>query len=163
MQGCDYNTKPVFTSLPCTLASPPLPPAPPTDFPIPQSGVAVLDGSLPGATQLGCLRPGVDDGTTTSPGGKITPGDEIVIAAQCCRAGKSDPQQACVRWIGSQPAGCIAGKPPTAMTYSAAAELCAQKRHPDEPDVPLQLCSMSCAGKGCEYNSWPVYSTLPCQ
>jgi hypothetical protein len=109
------------------------------------------------------LRPGSDEYTTTSPGNELNPGDNIVIAAQCCRPGKSDPDEACVRFIDSQPAGCIAGSPPTAMTYSAAAELCAQTRHPEEPDVPLQLCTMSCAFKGCKYNDYPVYSLLPCE
>eukprot|EP00308_Calcidiscus_leptoporus_P015619 CAMPEP_0119351008 /NCGR_PEP_ID=MMETSP1334-20130426/273_1 /TAXON_ID=127549 /ORGANISM="Calcidiscus leptoporus, Strain RCC1130" /LENGTH=61 /DNA_ID=CAMNT_0007363707 /DNA_START=5 /DNA_END=187 /DNA_ORIENTATION=+ len=52
-KGCKYNDYPVFSSLPCPsppllqpAAPPPPPPAyPPTDFPIPQSGVAVLDGN----------------------------------------------------------------------------------------------------------------------
>jgi len=154
-------------SMPPVPTLPP-PAAPPADFPIPKTGVQVLDGALATPTQLACLHAGKDELTTTSFGGVQSDAPGVpgaVIAAQCCRVGKTDPSEACMRYIGANDEdGCIGGLyPPTPMTYSEAAARCAQRSKPDDAAIgTLALCNMTCANKGCFYNKSPVYSALPC-
>merc|ERR1711920_946788 len=142
------------------MGPPPLPPPSPLlplervqSSLLPLEGVQVLHGRT-GAT-LTCLRRNVDEDTRTA---KIKPGakDVMNIAAQCCLR---EPQVAdrgeskCRRYLGADPAGCIAGKPPVAMTYAEAVALCASKL--DSDGRALTLCNVSCAYSGCDYNRYP--------
>jgi len=170
-KGCGYNTWPVFSSLPCRLPppTPPTPPVPPPPsapvYPIPPLGVQVLDGGKNSPSQLGCLRPDADEGTTHSAIDRR--GATLVrpIAAQCCRVGETDPALKCKRYIGAEQddSTCIGGMPPRNTTYSEAVALCALKSDPSDPEVgALELCDISCREKGCGYNQYPVFSSLPC-
>eukprot|EP00310_Coccolithus_braarudii_P002694 CAMPEP_0183378274 /NCGR_PEP_ID=MMETSP0164_2-20130417/124826_1 /TAXON_ID=221442 /ORGANISM="Coccolithus pelagicus ssp braarudi, Strain PLY182g" /LENGTH=1381 /DNA_ID=CAMNT_0025555825 /DNA_START=15 /DNA_END=4160 /DNA_ORIENTATION=+ len=146
--GCGYNQYPVYTTREC-FVPPPAPPSPPySPFQIPEEGVAVLSGST--GEQLRCLQPGADDDTTSAIASDSV---EKNIAVQCCEEGTSD-DAGCKRFIGSDPEDCVAGVPPAAYTYKQAVAICAGRS--------LGLCDRSCAGTGCKYNQYPVYTNKPC-
>jgi len=132
---------------PSSATSPSPPPPAGGDIFIPDGGVKILDGGS--GEMLACAMPG-DEGLDVV-------GNEAV-AAQCCTLA-SPPQ--CVRWLGTNDdAGCLSGKPPAAHTYEAAVRLC--------DALNLVLCTadalpdVQCAGTGCQYNKWPVWSAVPC-
>jgi len=108
----------------------------------------VLSGST--GEQLRCLQPGADDDTTSAIASDSV---EKNIAVQCCEEGTSD-DAGCKRFIGSDPEDCVAGVPPAAYTYKQAVAICAGRS--------LGLCDRSCAGTGCKYNQYPVYTNKPC-
>jgi len=128
--------------------SPPSPPSPPPPVTaIPAEGVKVLSGGNAEATLVKCMWPG-DEQVTTADHGRKT------IAAQCCEADGT-----CRRQVDGT---CVAGKSTRGtegsgiepMTFGEAVAKCAQ--------LNLELCDRSCAGSGCNYNSHPVWSRLPC-
>merc|ERR1712157_634287 len=131
--------------------SPPPPsPPPPALKPIPDGGVQVIHGRS--GQQLACLMPGRDEGNTTV--------GEQTIAAQCCSK-NGEGNAKCRRSVNSE---CIAGRatrtvPPTPFTYSDMAAACERLSTPDDP---LEPCDQSCSGTGCGYNTWPVYTKIPC-
>merc|ERR1712003_519981 len=163
-EGCSYNSHPVFTSLPCPSSPPsmvpsptppsPSPPPPSSSSPpatggIPADGVLVLSGGSTVANPVGCLMPGVDDDKMVWPGSGLR---YDTIAAQCCTAAGE-----CRRSIRGQ---CVAGNSRTLngaiemFTYAKLEEFCTANG--------LELCTQSCAGEGCSYNSHPVFTSLPC-
>jgi len=151
-------------SLPPPSPPPPSPPPPSTDpFAIPETGVQILHGGKENAVKLACFYPG-DESKFKAPFPN-SQGALQKVAAQCCRTDETTPKKACTRFIGAPDQdGCIGGKKPLLeMTYSKAAAKCAALSEPNDPDIgPLALCPFSCAFEGCEYNTKPVYSSLPC-
>jgi len=137
--------------------------------PIPESGIAILDGRY--GDTLFCLWPGQenvtsfpegDDWQDWSNGWSVR---EPEIAAQCCTTSTTTDPDDCRRRSGPNGqfsdlnADCIAGVQGAGyefveMTYGQAVTACANKG--------LALCSQSCVGKGCGYNKNPVFSALPC-
>jgi hypothetical protein len=119
---------------------------------IPAGGVLVLHGGSTGTKVLGCLKPGVNDTTTSCKGAP-----ESIIAAQCCTSGGTCARES-ANVDGTDK--CIAGHSKTlkgaiqALTYAQTKQRCG--------DLGLALCTQSCAGKGCFYNNHPVYTSLPC-
>jgi hypothetical protein len=96
---------------------------------------------------LGCLKPGVNDATTSWEGMPHS-----TIAAQCCTAtGQCRREHAneCIAGDSQQLNGRI-----EALTYAQAVQKCA--------GFGLQMCQQSCTGKGCYYNQHPVFTSLPC-
>ena len=73
--------------------------------------------------------------------------------AQCCD--RSDTSAAgCRRYVGTNDdAGCVAGDPPRPHTYAQAVSLC--------NSLGLGLCADACAGQGCGYNPYPVWTSEP--
>ena len=80
-------------------------------------------------------------------------------SAQCCTTGGE-----CRRTVGvagqNDDRDCIARKGNkndcariTAYTYAETVSRCAT--------LELVLCEQSCAGKGCDYNQYPEYSSVP--
>jgi hypothetical protein len=132
-EGCGYNAHPVWSSELGPCALPP-----------PQLPVAVLDGGSDRWPASTCVS---DPAATTAHG--------ATIVAQCC-----DPADAsaagCRRYVGtSDDAGCVAGSdPPRSHTFAQAVELCS--------GIGLGLCADACAGKGCHYNEYPVWTSTPC-
>ena len=80
------------------------------------------------------------------------------IAAQCCDKGGSKACRRIAPGKKNDDEGCIAGlaknKPPRTMTYAEAQATCAA--------LDLDMCEKSCAGTGCSYNKYPVYTSLEC-
>merc|ERR1711920_1144317 len=52
-----------------------------------------------------------------------------------------------------------AGVPPDKYTIVQAVKLCEDL---STPAAPLGLCNSACAGLGCQYNQYPVYTQKPC-
>ena len=132
MRRCSYNTKPVFTSLPC---------APETS--IPEAGVQVVDGFT--GELVKCLRRGEDENTTAV----WFKGNMALIAAQCClKDTPKDDEDYCKRYVGSHDQdGCIGGKEKlNSFTYSENVAECARR---STENAPLELCESSCSLKGC--------------
>jgi len=180
-EGCSYNNYPVYSGLPCPWARPappsppslPPPPSPPTSpsppppspspphqvLPIPESGVAILNGGSQNDETLACLWPG-DEAVTSSTGHGLR---FTAIAAQCCASNQLG-KDACRRRAtedggpSTSNADCIAGfwKSSTFVekTYGETVAECDARG--------LVLCDQSCDGEGCSYNFYPVYSGLPC-
>jgi len=157
-QGCQYNFHPVYTGLPCSLPSPsPPPPA------IPAHGYQVFYGDK--EKQLFCLGPG-HEGVTSYRDDRLdftppadAPGNEG-IAAQCCTSGGACRRRATANGgESSSNNDCVAGMVSKnnfqTMTFFDTKAMC--------EDRGLQLCSKSCAGSGCYYNSHPVYTGIPCK
>jgi len=150
-RGCEYNSYPVISSQACIASAPPPPSAP--SIPIPEGGVAVLDGSSTADKEVYCLQPGINDATSSVLFNNV----DTPIVLQCCTRGSTN-NAGCRRYVGANSAeGCLSGKPPgevRATTYSDAWTKC--------NDLDLELCDRSCAGLGCEYNSYPVISSQAC-
>lgn len=116
--------------------------------PPPPKGVQVLDGGARLSPPTTCIDP-------TS---AVTAVNDRLIAAQCCdkdggacrrfAPGKQNDEDGCI-------AGFARGKPPQAMTYAAAQSRCSA--------LGLAMCENSCAGTGCLYNQYPVFTSLECE
>ena len=138
-------------------------PAPPTAAPSARvwSGwgvgplVQVLDGGSHRFPAASCVDPAV----TEAHGERI--------ATQCCSRppeASTDPQEPSKdgpppadesrcrrRFFGDDDASCVAGVPPQALTYAQAASLCESQG--------LVVCDISCAGRGCTYDDYPVWTS----
>jgi poly(3-hydroxybutyrate) depolymerase len=137
-------------------------PAPPTTAPTVRAWagwgtssrmVLVLDGGsgrFPNAT---CVDPAV----TEAHGERL--------ATQCCirppdpqangEPSKDDPAYSdeasrCRRYLGTDDTTCVAGVPPRPMLYAQAASLCESHG--------LVVCDINCAGRGCGYDDYPVWT-----
>ena len=160
---------------------PPAPPPPPhSPITIPAGpagvgGIAIISGAAknyPDPTEdtpglLTCLFVG-DEGVT-----KLDPPNPQMeyqtFAAQCCTAGSgvegANPQEVCRRRPNSQGEPCYnnreccvagdGGDPPIEeFTYPEVVMFC--------DHLGLELCEIACAGQGCDYDKYPVWTGLPC-
>merc|ERR1711920_251615 len=79
-------------------------------------------------------------------------GRRNIIAAQCCTAGgtcRRSVNGVCIAGSSKQLNGAI-----EQLTYAQTKQRCAS--------FGLELCKQSCSGQGCNYNSHPVFTSLPC-
>ena len=142
-------------SPPSPPRSPP-PPSPPPPFSMPPSGVWAIKGDLDHDSDPYTNGRCVPDASATA----VYIGSTLYdIAAQCCVVGSSTTS-GCRRYDpsggGDTNTGCYSGKdsgfvPKTVLQAHAICEA-----------AGLELCSGSCAGQGCNYESLAVWSTLPC-
>ena len=103
----------------------------------PLEGVVILDGA---STTQACVR---DPSAVSFEG--------VAIAAQCCDG------STCKRRTSNSDKDCVAGKWNNSFkytTYLEAETRCAE--------LGYTLCSQSCTGKGCGYNSIWVWTSLRC-
>jgi len=126
-----------------------------TPYKIPKEGYAVLHGTSKGFAMVQCLSPGDEEVSELSEDNlwaRNTSGIRRTFAPQCCSANGT-----CARIINAE---CIAGISRTeypfidAFSFERSASYCASRG--------LQLCSTTCAGRGCGYNDHPIISKLPC-
>ena len=113
--------------------------------PLPQTGALVYWGH--GRKEVTCVHPG--DTSKMTHAGSDDEGKPFPILAQCC----SDDGRC---WRSTSAGECISGPPIAAVahTYNTASAKCAS--------MGLTLCSHTCVDRGCGYNFFPVYTTLPC-
>ncbi|EOD35201.1 hypothetical protein EMIHUDRAFT_227762 [Emiliania huxleyi CCMP1516] len=130
---------------------------------IPSAGVQVINAKTGG--QLSCLVEGQDEDTVRAEITDPSLGRVLRrIVTQCCKPNVAG-SGACVR-VYNRGRSCTSGKPPaepiTKRTYAEAVAACAEIGR-NEEGVPFTLCNQTtCSGKGCLYDSYPLYSSRPC-
>jgi hypothetical protein len=136
---------------------------------IPDGGVAVVHGGQD-MTFLKCINPGEEADVMTSPYPlPSSTGAERTVALQCCEKGV-DGTDGCRRYIdrsaGMTQDNCVGGKAIedgiTEFTYQEAVDECKKRGEEASPKLELELCAQSCAGQGCQYNTQPVITNIPC-
>lgn len=129
---------------------------------IPSRGVAVLSGGASGSEVIDCAYPGEEyTKRHISPSQMRAAGlGSVSIAPQCCEPGNARGMtvDSCVRRLGGEINGrCTTSTDvlgPWGATFVEAASFCASHG--------LTLCERGCRGAGCDIDSMPVWSSLPC-
>merc|ERR1712110_121506 len=115
-----------------------LPSMPPVIFPA--RGVKVLRGWDSGTSEIACVT---DPNQTT-----VGSGNFATIATQCCEADGT-----CRRYVDTNDNdGCIAGHSRKVSPQGSIQAMAYAKARASCSALGLQLCTTSCAGKGCLYN-----------